>query len=156
MINQKYQNAVNRIKQHPELSDFNGGVPEEIVVKAEKLLGLKFPESYRDFLLQFGVGNFGFIEIYGIINDDFYNSGVPDAVWYTLQEREEVNFPLNLIVIHDTSGGELFCLDTSQPNAPVVTYHIGYDIEVQTYEVIANDFGEFLLERVEFVLNSPD
>ncbi len=39
-----------------------------------------------DYLKTFGAGNFGAQEIYGIINADFENSSVPDAIWYTLTE----------------------------------------------------------------------
>lgn len=156
MYSQEYLRAVSIIEQHPELCGFSGGVSEEVVNKAEETLEAIFPKSYRDFLLRFGAGNFGFVDIYGLIDDDFYNSGIPDAVWYTLQLREEVNLPKNLVVIHDTGGGELFCLDTSAPNVRVVAYAIGYDLEVQTYEIIANGFGEFLLNRVEFVLEEVE
>ncbi len=152
MSSQKYQEAVSIIEQHLELRGFGEGVSEELVYKAEETLGVKFPKDYRDFLIRFGAGNFGSIEIYGLIVDDFYNSGIPDSVWYTLQLREEDGLPNSLVVIHDTGGGELFCLDTSRQNVPVVAYAIGFELEVQTYEVISNDFGEFLLDRVEFVL----
>lgn len=154
MNSQPYIKALSIIEQHPELCGFCGGVSEEVVVKAEEKLDLRFPGDYRDFLLRFGAGNFGSMDVYGIIDDDFDDSGIPDAVWYTTRLREEVGLLRSLVAIHDTGGGEIFCLDISKPNAPIVAYAIGYDLEVQTYEVIANDFGEFLLDRVEFVLEA--
>ena len=153
MSSEKYQKAISIIKQHQELCGFCGGVSEELVIKAERTLEVSFPNSYRDFLLRFGAGNFGSTDILGVIDDDFYNSGIPDAVWYTLRLREEITLPRHLIVIHDTGGdGELSCLDTSKTNSPVVSYYIGYELEDQAFEIIANDFEDFLLKTVEFEL----
>lgn len=90
---------------------------------------------------------------YGIINADFENSSVPDAIWYTLTERREINLPDNLLVIYDTGSDEIFCLDYSHLDdngePKVVSFLPGVDLESQTYEIIANDFGDFLLDVVK-------
>ena len=120
---------------------------------AEVKLGLTFTGLYLDYLQTFGAGNFGAQEIYGIINADFENSSVPDAIWYTLTERRETNLPSNLLVIYDTGSDELFCLDFNQLDnngePRVVSFLPGVRLESQTYEVIANDFGDFLLDLVK-------
>lgn len=108
---------------------------------------------YLDYLQTFSAGNFGAQEIYGIISADFENSSVPDAIWYTLSERKEINLPSNLLVIYDTGSDELFCLDFNQLDykgePKVVSYVPGVELENQTYEIIANDFGDFLLDLVK-------
>lgn len=151
-----YENAVNLINENAVLSDFVGKCPEQLVRKAEEKLNLSFPKSYRHFLLNFGAGNFGSEEVYGIIKEDFENSGIPDAIWYTIKQRKEVNLPSNLIVIYHTGREEIFCLDTDksgkQGESALVSYVIGVDSKHQTYETIANDFGEFLLKRVKLEL----
>lgn len=80
---------------------------------------------------------------------DFENSSVPDAIWYTLTERNEINLPNNFLIIYDTGSDELFCLDfnkSSETKEPkVVSFVPGIELESQTYEIIANDFGDFLL-----------
>lgn len=147
-----YQKAKQIIHDNEDLADFIGGRSNELIKLAEEKLGVKFTGLYLDYLQTFGVGNFGAQEIYGIINDNFENSSVPDAIWYTLTERKEINLPNNLLVIYDTGSDELFCLDFNQLDEKgepkVVSFVPGIDLESQSYEVIANDFGDFLLDLV--------
>lgn len=57
------------------------------------------------------------------------------------------------MVIYDTGSDELFCLDFNQLDykgePKVVSYVPGVELENQTYEIIANDFGDFLLDLVK-------
>ncbi len=154
---QDYNNAIDLIRQNQDLSDFVGKCSEQIVKKAEETLNVVFPQSYRNFLMNFGAGNFGAEEIYGVIKDDFENSGIPDAIWFTLKQRIKSKLPPNMIVIYHTGGEEMYCLDINKTGKlgepPVVSYAIGVDLEFQKYEIIANDFGEFLLERIKSELD---
>ncbi|RPF54140.1 SMI1/KNR4 family protein [Aquisalibacillus elongatus] len=153
MSAENYQKAKEIILKEDEIADFMGGCTDEIIRLAEKKLKLKFTGFYLDYLKTFGAGNFGAQEIYGIIDADFENSSVPDAIWYTLTERKETNLPENLLVIYDTGTGEIFCLDYSRLDEngepKVVTFIPGVDLENQTYEIIDNDFGDFLLDLVK-------
>ena len=119
-------------------------------------MGLSFSTTYRKFLLKYGALIFGAEEIYGIVRENFDSSRIPDAIWYTLVERKEVELPNNLLVIYDTGREELFCLDfnkASAENEPTVVVFVpGVDLVHQNYEVIASDFGEFLLQRVKIEL----
>lgn len=150
---ENYQKAKEIILNKKEIADFVGGRTDELINMAEKKIGLKFTGLYVDYLKTFGAGNFGAQEIYGIINNDFENSSVPDAIWYTLTERKEINLPDNLLVIYDTGSDEIFCLDFNQLDdngePKVVSFVPGVDLKNQTYEKVANDFGDFLLELVE-------
>ncbi|NRG46589.1 SMI1/KNR4 family protein [Bacillus sp. CRN 9] len=147
-----YLKAKQIIQTNEDSADFIGGRTNELIKLAEEKIGLKFTGLYLDFLQTFGVGSFGSQEIYGIINDNFENSSVPDGVWYTLTERKEINLPTNLLVIYDTGSDELFCLDFNQLDEKgepkVVSFVPGIELESQKYEVIANDFGDFLLNIV--------
>jgi hypothetical protein len=153
MSQQDYIDAVGLLEQNSEISDFVGRIAEETVRKAENKIGITFPPLYREFVLNYGAGNFGSEEIYGILKDDFDNSGIPDAVWFTLKQREEIDLPRNLVIIYHTGGEEMFCIDVSQKNefneSPIVSYSIGLDPEHQKNELIARDFGEFFLQRVK-------
>jgi antitoxin YobK len=155
-----YEKAKELILDNDELADFNNGVSNELIALAEEKIGLKFTGSYLDFLQTFGVGNFGAEEIYGIIHEDFENSATPDAIWFTLTEREESNLPSHLLVIYHTGGVELFCLDYSKldddKEPRVVVFVPGFELKYQTYEVIADTFGDFLLELVEEQLEEDD
>lgn len=146
-----YQKAKQIIQINGDMAEFIGGQTNELIKLAEEELGMKFTGLYLDYLQTFGAGNFGAQEIYGIINDNFENSSVPDAIWYTLTERKEMNLPNNLLVIYDTGSEELFCLDFNQLNGKeprVVPFVPGIELEKQRYDVIANDFGDFLLDLV--------
>lgn len=149
---QDYNRAVQLIQENQNLADFIGSCNETLIKRAEEKLNLLFPQLYKSFLLKYGAGNFGSEEIYGIIKDDFDNSGIPDAIWFTLKQRREISLPNNLLIIYHTGGEEMFCLDfyknseSLEPN--VVSYSIGVEQKLQRYEVIANDFGEFLLQRI--------
>lgn len=148
-----YHEAKQIILNGDDIADFVGGRTSELINSAEEKLGLKFTGLYLDYLQTFGAGNFGAQEIYGIISADFENSSVPDAIWYTLTERREINLPSNFLVIYDTGSDELFCLDFNQlednREPKVVSFVPGVELESQTYEIIANDFGDFLLDLVK-------
>jgi hypothetical protein len=53
-----YASALSLIEENRDLSRFMGLRDEELVVAAENALGLKFPPLYRQFLGDFGCGNF--------------------------------------------------------------------------------------------------
>lgn len=149
---ENYNRALEIITENKEIFFSVGERSDELVLKAEDALGIKFSNQYKDFVLKFGAGSFGAEEFYGVIDEDFEDSSTPDAVWMTLSERQESNLPENLLVVYHTGGEEMFCLDYSNLNSDgepkVVSFVIGVDIEYQTYEVIANDFGDFLLDMI--------
>ncbi|MEI4828801.1 SMI1/KNR4 family protein [Bacillus sp. FJAT-53711] len=148
-----YKKAITLMEEYEDECDFVGEHSEDVVKKAEQALGLRFSNTYRDFVKRYGAGNFGGEEIYGVIGEDFENSSVPDAIWVTLTERKEWNLPQNVVVIADTGMGEWYCLDFNQCNAegepPVITYDSGLETDERTYDRIANDFGDFLLSLVK-------
>jgi hypothetical protein len=150
---ENYKKAVELMKQNKDKCHFIGIRPDNLIELAETKLNLSFIGLYTDFLKNFGAGNFASQEIYGIIDDDFVNSSVPDAIWYTITEREEINLPNSLIVIYDTGMGELYCIDFNRVSKfgepTIVSYIPGIDNDMQKYEVVANDFGDLLYELVE-------
>ncbi len=153
MSMQDYEAAAKIIAKHPNKGFFAGPRPASLIETAERVLGLKFPPTYRRFLLEYGAGSFGASEVYGVIDDDYEESSVPDAIWYTLVERREIGLPNDLIAIYDPgSYGEIFCLDLGMlkdEEAPVIAYRLGYPVEEQHKEIISKDFGEFLLKLVQ-------
>ena len=81
MSMQNLLGALEIIKRNPAKADFVGPRPEKIVAAAEERLGLKFPQTYRHFLLSLGAGNFGSEEFYGVIHENFENASVPNGIW---------------------------------------------------------------------------
>lgn len=145
-----YREAVELITRHLDLADFAGPRSESLITAAERKLGIRFPPTYRLFLSEFGAGSFGSEEIFGVIDEDFEASSVPDAIWWTLQDRKNWQLPDHLIAIYDVGNGEVFYLDLSaKVTVPVIVYDTAYAPEDQSGEVIAADFGEFFLELVQ-------
>ncbi|MGX7024623.1 SMI1/KNR4 family protein [Vagococcus hydrophili] len=87
-------------------------------------------------MIEKGTITFNSIEIYGVFREDFENSGVPDVVWVTLNERELVNIPTHLVVLYNTGMGEMYCLnykDLNNNNEPKITsYYPGFSENTQT------------------------
>lgn len=153
MSKETYQEAIKLMMQNEEECDFVGERTEELIIKVEDAIGYRFSNMYRDFVLKFGAGNFGSQEIYGVIDEDFENASVPDAIWYTLSERKESNLPNHLLVIYNTGMGDLYCLNFKELNEDgepnIVGFIPGVDIVEQEFTQIANDFGDFLLNLIQ-------
>ena len=130
--------------------DFEGPKDLELIEKAELYLKINFPPSYKQFLSKLGCGDIEGQEFYGIINDDFENSCIPDAVWLTMSERQQ-GLSEDLIIIGASGYGTYFALDTSKKNDagenPVIEYMSGCETRY-----IADSFGEFLLSEINSVL----
>lgn len=153
MSKQNYDKAKELIESNKGVCFFAGVREESLIEKAEKALGISFSPQYRDFVKNYGAGSIGSEEIYGVINDNFDDASVPNGVWFTLVERMEIEMPENLVVLLDTGGDEFFCFDYANLDEhgepPVVVFVPGVDKDAQTYEVIAKDFGDYLLKVTE-------
>jgi antitoxin YobK len=153
MTIQDYEKARLLINDHLEKADFVGSRSDALIQMAEDALGVTFPATYRKFVKDFGAGGFGFAELYGVVREDFENSGVPDVVWYTMFARKKWGLPSNLLPVYDLGDGELYCIETEQVQernyeGQVVTYSPAYSSDEQCKEIIAEDFGKLLLELV--------
>ena len=138
-----------RCDEYVDLVDFCGPRNIDLIREAEEAIGVKFPKDYFDFLLAFGAGNIEATEIYGVINDDFVNSSVPDMVWCTLKDRQR-GLPVDLIVIGGSElGTPCIKVNDTGTEAPVIAYYLGLPESSQTYEVLAENFGDYLLEAVK-------
>lgn len=135
------------------VGDFHGPKPEALIVQAERTLGLAFPPTYRQFLSRFGCGDIPPYDLYGLIKDDFENSGVPDAVWATLRRRRTSTYPESFILVAETGDGGDYCIDVSQKtpegDSPIVEWWPGAPPNASgNRRTVADDFGAFLLEQV--------
>ncbi len=139
--------------------DFCGNQVPNTIRKAEIILNVVFPKTYRAFIEKYGCGGVGSFEIYGIIKDEEYDEKsipfvtIPNAVWTTLKWRRDFNHPLHLIIISDLGDGSVYCLDTSQMNikeeCPVVIYPVCKHEANLKLEIVAEDFGKFFLDMVQ-------
>lgn len=152
---QEFLAAVEMMNQYPSLQYFAGQRDEDLILNAEKALGVTFPSSYRAFVLKFGAGNFGATEIYGVIDDEFQESAIPDGVWLTLRYRREYRLPEPFIIVYNDGFGSDFALDTREVTdngeSPVIILPVGSYASIddnQEMETAAPDFGSFFLNLV--------
>jgi antitoxin YobK len=141
--------AFEIIEANKEEDDFLGEIDDQTIIDAENKLGLKFPKSYREFLKRYGLGDIFGEEIYGLGTD---YPGAPNMIWITKDFRTTENLPNNLVCFYFADDGEYLCLDCSKvkshtdDNAPVVSFISGIPINEQSFEIIAENFGDFLSE----------
>lgn len=95
---------------------FNGPIEPQSIEKAESILNVKLPDSFRFFLNEYGYGDIAGYEIYGIFKDpEKDDKSSPNFVWMNLDERKD-GHPDHLIIISTDGIGNFVCIDTSRPN----------------------------------------
>jgi len=141
------EKAAEIIDANPDLGQFAGPVPFEEIWVAESRLGLRFPDSYREFLQKYGAGQYGGEPIYGLGVPDV---SLPNVVWATETMRTADDFfPGDLVPIQDTGAGDVLCLVTSRigddGECPVIEWFPEVSLDEQTLDVINKTFAHFLL-----------
>ncbi len=150
-----YERAVALMRRHPAMMRFRGrGCDESLIARAEHQLGVVFPPTYRRFLSDFGCGDFGAEEFYGIVSDNPEGKGVPNTVFPTMRLRLEASLPNHYMRVAALGNGDEYVLDTRgapEVDGPVVLWSLN-DAKGEFIVPIASDYGAFLLERVEAVI----
>ncbi|AIL66123.1 SMI1-KNR4 cell wall assembly regulator protein [Rickettsiales bacterium Ac37b] len=148
-----YKEAINWIKNNEEKCFIRKGNTIDEINKAEKKLVIELPKSYKEFLSKYGYWSCDSKEIYGL-----YNNTLID---FTIDQRNvnhDYKFPLGFVPIHELGNGEKSCLDTSQMNeegeCPVVAWYFGPTLPNGKCEILAEDFGAFLLDKVKSAIES--
>jgi len=149
--------AFELIEANRERSNFEGHKTESLISLAEAALGFKFPPTYRQFLSAYGCGDIAGHEFYGIINSEFNSSGIPDGVWLTLEERESSGLPHGYMLIYAQGDGTYYAIDCGNPGVnrecKVVAWEPGASISDPDREVIAEDYGQFMLDTLQSTLS---
>jgi hypothetical protein len=143
------EEALRLIRANPTRAAFAGPRDPALLAAAEAALGRPLPASYRRFVEELGAGSLGSFEVYGVIDDDFEDSSVPDAIWFTLSERE-AGLPGGLVVVGESGDGALVCLDLDDGAAepPVVLASAAWEERL----ALAPNFGAYLLDGVRRAL----
>jgi len=129
--------------------DFEGTKSEYLVLAAEEALGLHFPPTYRQFLHEFGCGDVNGIEIYGIIDNEFEDAGIPDAIWLTLELRRSVGLDLNYVAFSEQGDGSYYVLDTGTSDEEGENPVILVSVDGEVMETLFPSFGAWLLSELE-------
>ena len=155
MTMRDYEAARELLKKHAELADFAGPRGARLVERAEEVIRVRFPPTYRRFLLDFGAGSFGGTEIYGVVDADFEQSAIPDGIWNALEHRRNGTLPEHLYEFYAPGDGEAVCLDFSAPGeeAWVVSAWPGAGAETH---ILFDDFGAWLMEAIEDELEDDE
>ncbi|WP_445495059.1 SMI1/KNR4 family protein [Photorhabdus sp. SF281] len=152
MIIEDVDKAIEIINENIELADFEGPKDENLIIAAEKILGLNFPIAYRHFLEMLGCGDIAGQEFYGLIKPNFIDSGIPDAVWITMQERNNSNLPNNYLIICSTGDGGYVVLDCSNTNKEegvIEQWDPGVKNHLYAFKPLASNFGEFFYTKIQ-------
>jgi len=129
-----------------------GELAINVVAKAENLFGQKLSKQNYDYFKNTGYLSFFGNEFYGICKDDFSGTHAGCAIEATLQDRIEYSLPKEWLTIYFFDDGYYGYLDYSQINEdgePPVIMAIYNGNEYIIKEEVADDFGDFLLMRVE-------
>jgi len=129
-----------------------GGKSEEEILSAEKILGISFSKQCKDFYLTYGYLSFYGNEIFGFDLDD--DSGILEgnSVAYALNDRREFNLPKEWIPIYNFEDGNMAYLDYSvlnEENEPRVIMALYNGKEYEIMQILAEDFGDFVLQLVK-------
>jgi len=148
-----YARAVELINKKKIDFTKNNKKTECFISEAEVFLSVLFPKSYKVFLKDFGYATFLGLRIYGIIDNNFINSSIPDAIWLNTSNRKDFNQPTHIITISDIGDGSYYALDLSQMNddneCPVVIWPIGGYEMTPVLEIVAPDFGTWFLDEIK-------
>ncbi|MDM5186113.1 SMI1/KNR4 family protein [Bacillus sp. DX4.1] len=132
------------INTYQKEDDFLGGINDDFIQNAEKLLKVKFPKSYRWFLNTYGSGGLAGMEIYGC-EDTFEDSSV---VYHTNMYREQYNLSLNYVVLNDIDG-TVTCLDVNQMNNKECPVILWSRFTKELYKITYNNFYSYLLDCLQ-------
>jgi hypothetical protein len=126
-----------------------GPARPDLVDRAERLLGLRLPRSYRDFLLDFGELRSPSVRCLGL--GPTTNLECPtseDFVGATLDARVRLGLPKGYVVCATDVPGHLVCVDTlaTRDDEGLVVIWNG---EARTVvRVASNSFAEYLVARL--------
>ena len=148
-----YKNFVKAMELAPKCKFYttSGGRTEEEIKMSEKMLGISFSNQCREFYEKYGYLSFFGSEIYGINPKD--DSGILEgnSVAYALNDRKKYDLPKEWIPIYNFDDGNMAYLDYSVLNAEreprvIMAFYNGKQYE--TIQILAEDFGDFILELV--------
>jgi hypothetical protein len=140
--------AVQVIRANASQSDFEGGKDVALIEAAESAIGLRFPPTYRRFLLEYGCGSIAGREFCGIIDGNVEHSSIPNGVWLTLMMRRQARLPNHLVLVAEMGDVGYYAIDTSRQTeegeSPVVLWWPSLGTAADKRPEISPDFGGFL------------
>ncbi len=118
---------------------WSGGAAPEALNACETVIGKRFPDDYRYFILKYGCGSKGGLELAGI--DNILTSDGNVLTRTILNLREYRHYPKYLIFFSDTGDGGQICFDSRDWKIYEVYIRRPDKIEIN---LLADDFTSFL------------
>ncbi len=105
-------NSNEILKKIWEDDDFESGIPvtDEQVSDAEKKLGVEFVESYRKLIKEYGYISWSGGDVFGISNDQYFDTASRTAKHKEMKRPKEYDFPLDGNIISMYAGGGFYWL----------------------------------------------
>ncbi|MGW4271085.1 SMI1/KNR4 family protein [Streptomyces seoulensis] len=144
------ESVIDLIYSNEDTANHADGCCEQLIDRAEREMGLRFPPSYRRLIEEFGTWEAAPTEFPGLYQTPAGGDGLLGTVAYTLEDREALRLPHHLMVVmHDDVWG-VVVLDTSRPDRdgeyPVYAWNPGV-LDGGLMEKIADNFGIFALDE---------
>lgn len=130
--------------------DFVGPIPESEIKVFEDNRGIVTPPPYRDFLRDFGCGNIGPFEIYGL---GIKPIGVPSLPWLLNRfETTGIQVPKEILPFHDIGDGHYACI-VCKPfqrfqTGDILLFDGTSDLINQRWELLSKGFHEYIAQHV--------
>lgn len=133
------ERIIQMIEDYGEEDDFFGSVSEEDIYNAEEKLGVKFPQSYRNFIKNYGSGGICGVEIEGVEGN--LGASVVDVT----ERWRNLGLDRNLIVIED-SGEFVRCVYSADINDERV---FSWDRSEQSLYPRYNSFDDYEIDMFQ-------
>jgi len=149
---QDINDAIRLIKDRRFYVHSYAPASEDEIAALEVALASDLPRSYKAFLRIFGSGGAEDIEIYGIVPGRPNYRAIPNAHWYTEEQKKIGGYPSGLLSIATLGGGHDACLNLNamkDSECPVVRWDMGSFEAESELDVLAPDFGAYFLKLVQ-------
>jgi len=129
-----------------------GGVNDLKIKEFEKLIGLKFPDSYKYFLKKYGALSFCGDTYYGITQKGKDENQVPCVLYATIEARARGDISDNMILVKSSGYGPLYSIDTemigSSDEPVIVETELSFK-RTGEKNMIFDSYGEFIYSQIK-------
>lgn len=140
--------------------DAGEGVSDQVIEKAEELLGISFSRQMREYLSDYAYIEFFGVEIYGIIEEDFSSTCLEgNIVEWALSERKKNGLDSKWVPVRFEDDGIMVFQDYNELNEegePAIIVASLTEDGYEYVEQIADDLGDYIAELVDMQLEDQE
>ena len=115
----------------------------------ESALHIKFPASYKKFLLNFGVLDFEGFEFYGITPEGVHAKAIPCVLFATKDGIEKGQIDNKMIMVQESGYGPVYCIDFEIVNHKGEPAVVEVPISYKENKVVADSFADFFISKLK-------